>query len=147
MASRVKEAAGVLERVLLPRLNSIDGELKSLNTRIDSSTNELRAEIKAVDTKVSEMDKRLTTRIDSVDGKIGSLRSEISSEMGSVRGEVGSVRGEVGSVRNEMGSMRSELLAGMSMVEKKVDSLAGRFDLFKDVEELKVKVAELEKRR
>jgi hypothetical protein len=36
MATKVKEAAGAVERILLPRLNSIDGELKSINTRIDS---------------------------------------------------------------------------------------------------------------
>jgi hypothetical protein len=53
MASRAKEAAGTVERILLPRLNSIDGELKSINTRIDSSTGELRSEIKAVDRRVS----------------------------------------------------------------------------------------------
>ena len=74
MASRVKEAAGTAERILLPRLNSIDGELKTINTRIDSSTNELRSEIKAVDTKVSEMDKRLAAKIDSISEKVDTVR-------------------------------------------------------------------------
>jgi hypothetical protein len=36
VASKVKSAIGSAERILLPRLNSIDGELKSINTRIDS---------------------------------------------------------------------------------------------------------------
>jgi hypothetical protein len=68
MASKVKEAAGVVERILLPRLNSIDGELKAINTRIgslsskmDSIKNELRSEIKVVDTKVEQLDKKLDT--------------------------------------------------------------------------------------
>jgi archaellum component FlaC len=104
MAAKVREAAGTVERILLPRLNSIDGELKSINTRMDS-----------------------------IDGKIGSLRNEMSSE--------------IGSVQKEMGSTRNELLANMARVEQKVDSLAGRFDLVKDMERLKMKVAELEKRR
>ena len=46
-------------------------------------------------------------------------------------------------MRNEISSTRSELLANVSRVEQKLDSLAGRFDLIKDMETLKVKVAEL----
>jgi len=63
MATKVKEAAGVVERILLPRLNSIDGELKSINTRIDS-----------VDRSIGELDKRLTSKIDS-------NHSEIKTEL------------------------------------------------------------------
>jgi hypothetical protein len=57
MASKVKDAAGSVERFFLPRLNSIDGELKAINTRVDSVEkgmdslrNELKAEIRAVAT-------------------------------------------------------------------------------------------------
>ncbi|MDA4132211.1 MAG: hypothetical protein OK454_03685 [Thaumarchaeota archaeon] len=61
MASRVREAAGTMERILLPRLNSIDGELKAVNIRLDSIKSELRSEIKIVDTKVDLLDKKLDT--------------------------------------------------------------------------------------
>jgi hypothetical protein len=118
MSSKVSEAAGTVERLLLPRLNSIDGELKSMNTRIDL-----------------------------VQGEVSKVRRELHGEIGSVRNEMGSVRHEMGSLRNEVTAMHRETLANIAKVEQKVDSLAVRFDLIKDVEKLKVKVAELEKRR
>ena len=61
MASKLKAAAGSFERLMLPRLNSIDGELKALNIKMDSLKTELRAEIKVVDTKVDALDKKLDT--------------------------------------------------------------------------------------
>jgi hypothetical protein len=80
-----------VERILLPRLNSIDGELRSINTRID------------------EMDKRISIRFDSASTKMDELNKRLSAE----------IRGPS---------------------EKKID-------LVKDVEKLKVEVAELKKRR
>jgi hypothetical protein len=35
MATKVKEATGAVERILLPRLNSIDGELKKFDQHED----------------------------------------------------------------------------------------------------------------
>jgi hypothetical protein len=77
----LEAAAGSFERLMLPRLNSIDGELKAINTRIGAtnstidgveksvspSKSELRTEIRAMDTKVSAMDKGLTFKLDKTD--------------------------------------------------------------------------------
>jgi chromosome segregation ATPase len=110
MATKVREAAGTVERILLPRLNSIDGELKSVNTRIDS-----------VNTRIDEMDKRMSTKFDAVHTQIESVRSEI-----------GGVRNEV---RSEIGG-----------VSKELRGLSEKVDLVKDMERLKVEVAELKRR-
>ena len=77
MASKLKAAAGSFERLMLPRLNTIDGELKAINTKIDgveksasenhknltaiidSFKSEMRAELKAVNAKVEQIDKKL----------------------------------------------------------------------------------------
>ena len=73
MAEKIRKGAGAVERLLLPRLNSIDGELKAINTGIDGVNNrmdgfektmdsmkgELRAEIKVVDTKIEQLDRKL----------------------------------------------------------------------------------------
>jgi hypothetical protein len=73
MASKLKAAAGSLERILLPRLNSIDGELKAINTRMDgmdksitesdkraeSFRSEFRAELKTVHAKLDHIDSKL----------------------------------------------------------------------------------------
>jgi uncharacterized protein YicC (UPF0701 family) len=108
MATKVKEAAGAVERILLPRLNSIDGELKSINTRIDSVHKGVDEMDKRLTTKIDEMDKRLTTKIDEMD-----KRNVIQFE----------------SIRNG------------------VRSLSEKVDLIKDVEKLKLEVAELKRRR
>jgi hypothetical protein len=73
LAEKIRRGTGAVERLLLPRLNSIDGELKAINTRIDgvysrmdgfektidSMKGELRAEIKVVDTKIEQLDRKL----------------------------------------------------------------------------------------
>lgn len=66
MATKVREAVGSIERVLLPRLNSIDGELKSINTRIDS-----------VDTRIDEMDKRNVIQFESIGKEIRALSEKV----------------------------------------------------------------------
>ena len=70
MASKVKGAVGSVERLLLPRLNSIDGELKSINTRIDS------------------VEKSVNTRMDTLDMKMDSMKSELRTEMTSNKNEI-----------------------------------------------------------
>ena len=66
MATKVKEAASVVERILLPRLNSIDGELKSINTRMDS-----------VNTRIDEMDKRNEVNLGAIRNEIRGLSEKV----------------------------------------------------------------------
>jgi hypothetical protein len=95
VAEKLKAAAGSFERLMLPRLNSIDGELKAMNFKVDAgfsrldgridnvekSVSALRSELKsdiraaetsirAVQTKVSEMDKRFSSKLDEMDRKL-----------------------------------------------------------------------------
>jgi len=67
MATKVKEAVGSVERLLLPRLNSIDGELKSITTRIDS-----------VHTRVDEMDKRNGIQFDGIRNQVRGLSEKVN---------------------------------------------------------------------
>jgi len=107
MATKVKEAAGAVERILLPRLNSIDGELKSINTRIDA----VHTMIDAVYTRIDGVD----TRIDAVHTRIDEMDKRHTIQFESIRNEI---RG-----------------------------LAEKIDLVKDMEKLKIEVAELKRRR
>jgi hypothetical protein len=80
MASKVKSAAGSLERLFLPRLNSIDGELKAINIRMggfersisesdkrtESFRSEFRAELKTMNSKLDHIYQKLD--IDRSDG-------------------------------------------------------------------------------
>jgi hypothetical protein len=81
MAEKLKAAAGSFERLMLPRLNSIDGELKSVNTKIDALRNEFRSEIKVVDTRVTEMDKRLSTRVEEMDKRLSSKLEDMDRKL------------------------------------------------------------------
>jgi phage host-nuclease inhibitor protein Gam len=67
LATKVKEAAGAVERILLPRLNSIDGELKSINTRIDS-----------VNTRIDEVDKRNGIQFEAMRNELRGLSEKVS---------------------------------------------------------------------
>lgn len=81
MAEKLKAAAGSFERLMLPRLDSIDGELKSVNTKIDALRNEFRSEIKVVDTRVTEMDKRLSTRVGEMDKRLSSKLEDMDRKL------------------------------------------------------------------
>jgi len=62
----MREAVGSVEMILLPRLNSIDGELRSLNTRIDS-----------VHTRIDEMDKRNDIRFEAISNEIRTVSEKV----------------------------------------------------------------------
>jgi hypothetical protein len=66
MAARVRDAVSSVERILLPRLNSIDGELKSINTRIDS-----------VHTRIDEIDKRNDIRFEAIKSEIRTVSEKV----------------------------------------------------------------------
>ena len=74
MASKLKTAAGSFERLMLPRLNSIDGELKAMNTRID-----------AVNGRIDDSVRGLAARIDESDKRAESFRSEFRAELNAVQ--------------------------------------------------------------
>ena len=74
MATKVKEAAGVVERILLPRLNSIDGELKSINTRIDSNQSEIKTELNA---NVKEIKALMQTNNIEVKSELKALNEKV----------------------------------------------------------------------
>jgi peptidoglycan hydrolase CwlO-like protein len=59
MKTAAEKAPGWLQRILLPELSEIKGELKAVNARIDS----LNTKIEGTNTKIDEMDKRLSSEI------------------------------------------------------------------------------------
>jgi DNA-binding FrmR family transcriptional regulator len=77
MASKLKAAAGSFERMLLPRLNSIDGELKAINTRIDAVHGSIDGGLKAINTRIDGVH----GRIDGVEKSVDSLRNELKAEI------------------------------------------------------------------
>ena len=66
---------------MLPRLNSIDGELKSINKSIDS-----------VNTRIDEMDKRNSIRFDATRNEITGMDKRLTTEVRSLSEKVDLVR-------------------------------------------------------
>ena len=107
MASKLKAAAGSLERVLLPRLNSIDGELKAINTRIDAVHGKIDSEMKATNTRIDAVNGRIDgvhQRIDGVEKSVDSLRNELGTKIDGVHQRIDGVEKSVDSLRNELGT-------------------------------------------
>ena len=100
MASKLKAAAGSFERILLPRLNSIDGEIKALNTKIDATN----------------------TRIDSTKSE---LRTEISAMKNELRAEMTSNKNEIKSDIRAL-SEKVDILPRLAVLEARIKELEKR---------------------
>jgi archaellum component FlaC len=77
MAEKLKAAAGSFERLVLPRLNSIDGELKAVNTKIESvdkSVNSLRSELKA---EIRATSATQDAKINSIQAKVDQIHKDL----------------------------------------------------------------------
>jgi restriction endonuclease S subunit len=118
-----------IERLVIPSLNEIKGELKAINTRIDSVEaqisslrNETKAEITSLrhETKaeIEGLRKEMLSRFETTDNKIDSLRNETKMEIASLRTEM--------TVR--------------------LDSLEKRIPVIEKIAVLELKIAEMEKR-
>jgi glutaredoxin 2 len=70
----LKKVPGWVERLLLPRLNTIDGDLKAMNTRMDgfekskeSFRNEMKAEFRTADVKIEAVHSEVSQLHESLD--------------------------------------------------------------------------------
>ncbi len=73
---------GWLERVLLPQISEVRGELKAMNARIDGEFRVVHSEIKRVEemlgAKIDELDRRMdvTQRLAAVEEQLKELRAK-----------------------------------------------------------------------
>jgi hypothetical protein len=66
-----------LERVLLPQISELKGEVKVLSTRIDAMDERLSSRIDSLDEKLSSRMDGLDTKMDLVDKKLSSKIDEL----------------------------------------------------------------------
>lgn len=77
-----EKVPGWLERVLLPQISGVKGELKAINARIDGEFKVVHSEIKRVKemlgTKIDELDRRMdvTQRLAAVEEQLKELRAK-----------------------------------------------------------------------
>ncbi|MCG2737502.1 MAG: hypothetical protein L6282_14050, partial [Candidatus Methanoperedenaceae archaeon] len=65
-----------IERLLLPKLNTIEGELKAINTSIDSLDEKIDIKIDSLRNEMKSGFTGLNYRFEKVDERIDSLRIE-----------------------------------------------------------------------
>jgi chromosome segregation ATPase len=112
---------GWIERLLLPKLSSIEEELKAINSRIDS-----------------------------VEERMISMRNETKTDIESLRNEtktsIESLRKEIESNRKEILSRFEGLDYRFETINMKLDSLEKRIPVIEELAALKIWMADLEKR-
>jgi SMC interacting uncharacterized protein involved in chromosome segregation len=140
MATKVRQAVGSVERILLPRLNSIDGELKSINTKIDSANTRIDSELRSVHTRIDSVH----TRIDSVNTKIDEMDKRNGIRFDAIGNEIRALSSSVNTRIDEMDKRNG---IQFEAIGKEIRALSGKVDLVKDVERLKIEVAELKRSR
>ncbi len=109
---------GWIERLLLPKLSEMSGDIKAINVRIDS------------------LESNINTRMDSIEDKIASLETNMNIKIDSLRNET---KTEIVSVRTEISGMRTEMTV-------RLDSLEKRIPVIEEITALKLKIADLEKK-
>ena len=76
---------GWLERVLLPRLSEMAGEIKAVNVRIEALDEKLSTKIDGVDkrlaAKIDEVDNRLAAKIDGVDKRLAAKIDDLDKRL------------------------------------------------------------------
>ena len=65
-----EKVPGWLERILLPQISELEGELRAINARIDGEFKAVHSEIRRIDEKVDGVDKRLGDKIDGLDERM-----------------------------------------------------------------------------
>ena len=86
---------GWIERLLMPKLNEITGELKALHTRIDGVEKEVAGLRREMMTKFEAVDGRLTALDAKVDVKFDSLRNEMISRFEAVDSRFNSLEARI----------------------------------------------------
>jgi flagellar capping protein FliD len=122
----VEKIPSWIEKLLLPKLSEITGEIKAINARIDS------------------LEKTMNTRIDSLEKTFNERFISLRNEMGSLRNEMNSLRNEMltrfEAVDKKIESLRNEMFT-------KFDSLEERIPMMEKLTELEIRIARLEKER
>jgi flagellar capping protein FliD len=122
----VKKIPSWIEKLLLPKLSEITGEIKAINARIDSLE-------KTMNTRIDSLEKTFNERFISLRNEMNSLRNEMLTRFEAVDKRIESLR-------NEMISLRSEMFT-------KFDSLEKTIPMMEKLKELEIRIARLEKEK
>ena len=80
----MEKIPGWIERMLLPKLNEISGEIKALEAKIESVDNKVDVRIDSLRKEMLSKFESVDVKLESADGKVESLRNEIISKFDAV---------------------------------------------------------------
>ncbi len=124
----VEKIPSWIERLLLPKLSTIEGELKAINIRIDS-----------VEDQVGSLRHAMLSKFEATDNKMDSLRNEMLSKFEGVDIKITSLDERITSLRNEA---KTEFTG----LNYRFDYLEKRIPVIEEITALKLKIADMEKR-
>ncbi len=85
MPDMAEKVPAWLERLLLPQISELKGEVKVLGTRINSLDEKLSSRIDALDerlsSRINSLDEKLSSRMDGLDTKIDLVDEKLSSKI------------------------------------------------------------------
>ena len=137
-----------IEKLLLPKLNEITGEIKAIHTRIDavekeivSLRNEMVAKFEVADVKIE---------IASMRNETVSLRNEMITKFEAVDSNVASLRNEMitkfEAVDSNVASLRNEMISRFEAVDARFNALEVRIPAWVELEEFEARLLEVEKK-
>ena len=80
----MEKIPGWIERMLLPKLNEISGEIKALEAKIESVDNKVDVRIDSLRKEMLSKFESVDVKLESAEGKVESLRNEIISKFDAV---------------------------------------------------------------
>jgi tetrahydromethanopterin S-methyltransferase subunit B len=84
----VEKIPSWIERLLLPKLSEISGEIKALSTRIDSLEKTTNEKITSLDERINSLEKIFNERINSLERRVDSLEKMFDERITSLRNEM-----------------------------------------------------------
>ena len=85
MIDDIKE---LLQSFLVPRLEGIQGDIRTLDTKLDARVDVLDTKIDAVESKIENLDDKLDGKLFSIDTKLEAYRRELVAEMHRLEGKM-----------------------------------------------------------
>ena len=76
-----------MERLLLPKLNEISGELKAIHTRIDAVATGIVSLRNETKTEIVSLRNEMLAKFEAADTRVASLRTELKSDFASFKTE------------------------------------------------------------
>ncbi len=117
----MEKIPGWIERLLLPKLNEISGEIKALEAKIESVDNK-------VDVRIDSLRKEMLSKFDSVDVKLKSTDVKLDSTDAKIE------------------SLRNEMISKFDAVDFRFDSLESKLPVMEKMAEFEARLAELERK-